>query len=73
MGDWSAAKDIFAQRPEVLRYAITASYDTVLHVAARAVETKLTVKFVENLENLMRREDLELQNHDKDTAFLLAS
>ncbi|KAJ9553637.1 hypothetical protein OSB04_017682 [Centaurea solstitialis] len=60
-GNWDAARPILDKRRELVRSAITENFDTTLHVAASAKETKLTENFVDNLVNMMDKEDLQLQ------------
>ncbi|KAJ9553642.1 hypothetical protein OSB04_017687 [Centaurea solstitialis] len=72
-GNWQAAKLILDKRPELVRFAITENFDTTLHVATSAQETKITENFVENLVNLMDIQDLQLQNKNFNTAFCLAA
>ncbi|KAM0010900.1 putative ankyrin repeat-containing domain, PGG domain, leucine-rich repeat domain superfamily [Helianthus debilis subsp. tardiflorus] len=72
-GDWRAAKPILDKRPDVIRFAITENYETLLHVAASAESTKAVEEFVTNLVNLMDKKDLELQNTNCSTALSLAA
>ncbi|XP_076928823.1 uncharacterized protein LOC143592930 [Bidens hawaiensis] len=72
-GDWKAAKPILENWQELVRYAITENKETLLHIAASAESTKAVENFVENLVNLMERNDLELQNRSYDTALSLAA
>ncbi|KAJ9553634.1 hypothetical protein OSB04_017679, partial [Centaurea solstitialis] len=72
-GNWEAARLILEKRPELVRFAITENFDTTLHVAASAKETKPTERFVDNLVNMMDKEDLQLQNNNFNTAFCLAA
>lgn len=74
-GDWAAAKLILDRHPKLnlVRYAITEGFETALHVAASAEETKQTVYFVENLVKRMTMEELELQNMSSNTAFCIAA
>ncbi|KAJ9553644.1 hypothetical protein OSB04_017689 [Centaurea solstitialis] len=72
-GNWEAAKLILDKRPELVRFAITENFDTLLHVASSAEETKLTERFVDNLVNRMDKEGLQLQNKNLNTAFCLAA
>ncbi|KAJ9553635.1 hypothetical protein OSB04_017680 [Centaurea solstitialis] len=72
-GNWEAAKRILDKRRELVRFAITVNFDTILHVATSADETKLTERFVDNLVNMMDKEDLQLQNKNFNTAFCLAA
>ncbi|CAH1432912.1 unnamed protein product [Lactuca virosa] len=57
-GNWKAAKIILDKRRELVRFSITESYDTVLHIAVMGK----SYWFVEYLVSLMEKEDLELQN-----------
>ncbi|CAI9298784.1 unnamed protein product [Lactuca saligna] len=68
-GDWKAAKLILDKRPELVRFSITESYDTVLHIAVMGK----SYWFVEYLVSLMEKEDLELQNKNGETALCLAA
>ncbi|KAI3514880.1 hypothetical protein L1887_13627 [Cichorium endivia] len=68
-GDWKAAKIILDNRPELVRFSITESYDTVLHIAVMGK----SYWFVEYLVSLMDKEDLELQNKKGQTALCLAA
>ncbi|CAI9272251.1 unnamed protein product [Lactuca saligna] len=72
-GDWKAAKKILDERPELVRYSITANNETALHVAASAISTKKVEEFVENLITKMKKEDLELKNSSSNTALCLAA
>ena len=72
-GHWEAAKLILDKRLELVRFAITENFDTTLHVATSAQETKSTENFVDNLVNMMDTEDLQLQNKNFNTAFCLAA
>ncbi|XP_035846290.1 uncharacterized protein LOC110942046 isoform X14 [Helianthus annuus] len=72
-GDWKAAKPILDKRPDVIRFAITENYETLLHVAASAESTKAVEEFVINLVTLMDKKDLELQNKNYNTALSLAA
>ncbi|GKB13764.1 ankyrin repeat-containing protein [Tanacetum coccineum] len=67
-GDWETAKLILDKRPELVRFGICRQLGTALHVAATAEETKLTLQFVQNLVNMMTREELELRNQFSNTA-----
>ncbi|KAI3781505.1 hypothetical protein L2E82_11522 [Cichorium intybus] len=68
-GDWKAAKIILDNQPELVRFSITESYDTVLHIAVMGK----SYWFVEYLVSLMDKEDLELQNNKGQTALCLAA
>ncbi|XP_023745493.1 uncharacterized protein LOC111893656 isoform X5 [Lactuca sativa] len=68
-GNWKAAKIILDKRPELVRFSITESYDTVLHIAVMGK----SYWFVEYLVSLMEKEDLELQNQIGQTALCLAA
>ncbi|KAI3687155.1 hypothetical protein L1987_80846 [Smallanthus sonchifolius] len=67
-GDWKAAKHILHKNPHLIRFAITESYETMLHVAAAAENTKAVQELVKNLVQLMKKEDLELQDDNYNTA-----
>ncbi|KAL4572467.1 hypothetical protein LXL04_019244 [Taraxacum kok-saghyz] len=68
-GDWKAAKNILDKRPELVRFSITESGETVLHIAVMGK----SYWFVEYLVSLMNKEDLELQNQKGQTALCLAA
>ncbi|KAI3821762.1 hypothetical protein L1987_09334 [Smallanthus sonchifolius] len=72
-GDWKAAKPILDMQPDLMRFAITENYETLLHIAAAAQSTNAVEEFVTNLVQLMEKEDLELQNKNFDTALGLAA
>ncbi|XP_076902913.1 uncharacterized protein LOC143557815 [Bidens hawaiensis] len=73
--DWPAAKAILDKNPniELVRYSITENGETALHVAASAKGPKHAEEFVKNLVGLMRKEDLELENENFNTALYLAA
>ncbi|KAI3506059.1 hypothetical protein L1887_28414 [Cichorium endivia] len=73
IGNWKAAKAILDKQPNLIRFAITENYETPLHIAASAESTKSVEEFVENLVNLMEKNDLELQNKSYNTALSLAA
>ncbi|KAI3781500.1 hypothetical protein L2E82_11516 [Cichorium intybus] len=68
-GNWKAAKIILDKRPELVRFSITESYDTVLHIAVLGK----SYWFVKYLVSLMEKEDLELQNQNGQTPLCLAA
>ncbi|XP_071710995.1 uncharacterized protein [Rutidosis leptorrhynchoides] len=68
-GDWKAAKVILDKRPELVRFSITETCETVLHIAVLGK----SYWFVEYLVSLMEKEDLELQNVNGQTALCLAA
>lgn len=68
-GDWKAAQRIIVKYPQVINASITKNYETALHIAS---STKHAY-FVENLVNLMKPEDLELENKNYNTALCLAA
>ncbi|KAI3687157.1 hypothetical protein L1987_80848 [Smallanthus sonchifolius] len=72
-GDWKAAKPILDKQPDLIRFAITENYETLLHIAASAECTRSVEEFVMNLVELMDKEDLELQNKNSNTALSLAA
>ncbi|KAJ0750394.1 putative ankyrin repeat-containing domain-containing protein [Helianthus annuus] len=72
-GDWKAAKPILDRERYLIRFAITENYDTLLHIAASAESTNAVVEFVTKLVQLMKSEDLELQNKNYKTALSLAA
>lgn len=67
-GDWHAAEEIIQDCPDLIRTSITKRQDTVLHI----ISTTKHTHFAEKLVNLMRVEDLELQNGLGETALCLA-
>ncbi|KAK9062038.1 hypothetical protein SSX86_019222 [Deinandra increscens subsp. villosa] len=73
--DWKAAKAIIDEYPkmELVRCSITENGETALHVAASAKGHKHVDEFVKNLVGEMRNDDLELQNHNHNTALYLAA
>ncbi|KAJ9553645.1 hypothetical protein OSB04_017690 [Centaurea solstitialis] len=73
IGNWEAAKVILDQHPMFVRFAITVNYETALHVACLAKETKRTKRFVEHLVKSMTAEDLELRDSSYNTAFCVAA
>ncbi|KAJ0442610.1 putative ankyrin repeat-containing domain, PGG domain, ankyrin repeat-containing domain superfamily [Helianthus annuus] len=72
-GDWNAAKLILDKNLDLVRCAITENHETLLHVAASAERTKAVKEFVINLVTMMKKEDLELQNKNLNTALTLAA
>ncbi|KAI3821771.1 hypothetical protein L1987_09343 [Smallanthus sonchifolius] len=72
-GDWKAARPILKEHPDLIRFAITENYETLLHIAASAESNKDVEEFVINLVQLMEKEDLELQNKNYNTALSLAA
>ncbi|KAI7738373.1 hypothetical protein M8C21_008436 [Ambrosia artemisiifolia] len=71
--DWKAAKAILDKDPGLVRYSITENGDTTLHVAASVKTSKQVEKFVKNLVDMMKEEDLELVNEKSNTALYLAA
>ncbi|KAJ0468599.1 putative ankyrin repeat-containing domain, PGG domain, ankyrin repeat-containing domain superfamily [Helianthus annuus] len=71
--DWKAAKAILDKDPELVRYSITENGETALHVAASVKTNKHVEKFVKNLVDMMKEEDLELVNENSNTALYLAA
>ncbi|XP_071710694.1 uncharacterized protein [Rutidosis leptorrhynchoides] len=69
VGDWKAAKIILDKRPELVRFSITETCETVLHIAVLGK----SYWFVEYLVSLMEKEDMELQNVNGQTALCLAA
>ncbi|KAI8000786.1 Ankyrin repeat-containing protein ITN1 [Camellia lanceoleosa] len=63
------AKDFLESNPLALRARITRNSETALHIVARARHTR----FVEKLVNLMKPEDLALQNKVGNTALCFAA
>ncbi|KAI3821758.1 hypothetical protein L1987_09330 [Smallanthus sonchifolius] len=72
-GDWKATKLILDKQPDLIRFAITENYETLLHIAASTESTKSVEEFVMNLVQLMDKKDLELQNKNSNTALSLAA
>lgn len=72
-GDWETAKFILSKRRELVTFELCLSLGTALHVAAIAKETKLTLRFVKNLVNMMTREELELKNGRSNTVLSSAA
>ncbi|KAM0007196.1 putative ankyrin repeat-containing domain, PGG domain, ankyrin repeat-containing domain superfamily [Helianthus debilis subsp. tardiflorus] len=72
-GDWNAAKLILDKNQDLVRCAITENHETLLHVAASAERTKAVKEFVINLVTMMKKEDLELQSKNFNTALSLAA
>ncbi|KAJ0747871.1 putative ankyrin repeat-containing domain-containing protein [Helianthus annuus] len=72
-GDWKTAKRILDEKPDLIHFAITGNYETLLHVVASAESTKAVEEFVLNLVNMMDKNDLKLQNKNYDTALSLAA
>ncbi|KAK9080186.1 hypothetical protein SSX86_001861 [Deinandra increscens subsp. villosa] len=72
-GDWKAAKVILDNQPDLIHFAITQTYDTLLHIAAAEEMTDSLKEFVINIVELMDEKDLELQNKSDNTALSLAA
>lgn len=72
-GDWKAANEILQNRRHLVRYSITENCETALHVAASAHSNTESINFVQNLVDMMRMEDLQLQNKSGNTALSLAA
>nr|XP_043633289.1 uncharacterized protein LOC122604461 [Erigeron canadensis] len=72
-GDWKSARAIFDNNRELVKYSLTENGETALHIAVSTRRTKQVELFVENLVDLMNREELELQNRNYNTALYLAS
>ncbi|KAM0061587.1 putative ankyrin repeat-containing domain-containing protein [Helianthus debilis subsp. tardiflorus] len=72
-GDWNAAKLILDKNQDLVRCAITENHETLLHVAASAERTKAVKEFVIHLVTMMKKEDLELQSKNFNTALSLAA
>ncbi|KAA8537203.1 hypothetical protein F0562_029665 [Nyssa sinensis] len=68
-GDWEKAKEFLDSHPESLCARITRGSETALHIAAGARHTR----FVEELVNLMKPDDLALQNKVGNTALCFAA
>ncbi|CAH1426843.1 unnamed protein product [Lactuca virosa] len=75
IGDWEAAQVIFGKHKDLIlvEYAITENYDTALHIAASAKNSKSVDKFVQNLVTMMTEKQLELTNKNDNTALCLAA
>nr|XP_043622722.1 uncharacterized protein LOC122594311 [Erigeron canadensis]XP_043622723.1 uncharacterized protein LOC122594311 [Erigeron canadensis] len=71
--DWDAAEPILKAKQDLVRYSITENGETALHVAASAKVPKLGVVFVKKLVDMMKEEDLELENENFNTALYLAA
>ncbi|PWA63697.1 ankyrin repeat-containing domain, PGG domain protein [Artemisia annua] len=71
--DWKVAKDIFDNNPELVRYSITENGETALHIAASAKVPGKVKDFVKNLVNLMKEDDLALENANYNTALYSAA
>lgn len=57
----------------MVRCSITENGETALHVAASAKVPRKVEEFVKNLVKLMKKEDLELENENYNTALYLAA
>ncbi|XP_017243138.1 ankyrin repeat-containing protein ITN1-like isoform X2 [Daucus carota subsp. sativus] len=68
-GDWQTAQKIISKCPKVINVSITKNYETVLHI----VSSTKHAHFVEELLKLMKPEDLDLQNKNRNTALCLAA
>ncbi|KAL5577501.1 hypothetical protein UlMin_019200 [Ulmus minor] len=68
-GDWEASKEIIDKDPTILTASITKGLQNVLHLAAGTDH----VHFVAEVVEMMREEDLELQNDKGNTALCLAA
>ncbi|KAK1410497.1 hypothetical protein QVD17_37034 [Tagetes erecta] len=71
--DWNAAKAILDANPDLVRYCIARSGETPLHIAVTVKRSKLAEKFIENLVEMMEKEDFELQNRTFKTALNVAA
>nr|XP_043633442.1 uncharacterized protein LOC122604632 [Erigeron canadensis] len=71
--DWDAAEKILKAKPDLVRFSITGMGETALHVASSAKASKLAVVFVKNLVDMMKEEDLVLENENFSTALYLAA
>lgn len=67
-GDWHAAEGILKKNRKVLNASITHKEDTILHI----VSATKHVHFAKKLVNMMKVEDLKLQNSEGETALWLA-
>ncbi|KAF5790994.1 putative ankyrin repeat-containing domain, PGG domain, ankyrin repeat-containing domain superfamily [Helianthus annuus] len=72
-GDWKTAKVILDNNPDLIRCSITENCETALHIAASADKSKRMQDFVNNLVQIMTKQDLELQNSTSNTALCLAA
>ncbi|KAJ0016963.1 hypothetical protein Pint_12267 [Pistacia integerrima] len=68
-GDWDAAEGIYQEYPDEISARITKGGHTALHVAASANHTDFVIQLV----NRMTVKDLAIENHDGNTALLLAA
>ncbi|KAD3068355.1 hypothetical protein E3N88_36235 [Mikania micrantha] len=72
--NWNDAQVILDNKPELVRFSITENGETALHVAASAKgDPKDVEQFVRKLVDLMKKEDLELENENFNTALYLAA
>ncbi|PWA42260.1 ankyrin repeat-containing domain, PGG domain protein [Artemisia annua] len=75
--NWKEAEKILTNKVNIelglVRCSITENGETALHVAASAKVPRKMEKFVANLMELMRPEDLELENANYNTALYLAA
>ncbi|XP_076931865.1 uncharacterized protein LOC143597165 [Bidens hawaiensis] len=72
--NWKAAEAILKENRDWVRYSITDHGETALHVAASSKgDPKDVVEFVRKLVDMMRPEDLELENENFNTAMYLAA
>ncbi|PWA35929.1 Ankyrin repeat-containing protein [Artemisia annua] len=65
----TAAKVILGKRPELIRFSITESYETVLHIAVLGESPEL----VDYLVSIMSKDDLEIPNINGATALHIAA
>ncbi|KAJ9559273.1 hypothetical protein OSB04_013887 [Centaurea solstitialis] len=72
-GDWKAAEGILQNNRHLIRYSITEHCETALHIAASAQSNAQTTEFVQNIVQMMEKEDLLLQNSTGNTALCLAA
>ncbi|MFS7995442.1 putative ankyrin repeat-containing domain-containing protein [Helianthus anomalus] len=71
--DWNAAKAIFYQNRDWVRYSIHENGETALHFASSKKRSKHVENFVKNLVDMMEPEDLELENLNFSTALHMAA
>ncbi|KAI4331806.1 hypothetical protein L6164_016761 [Bauhinia variegata] len=68
-GNWKEASRVLQEYPKLLMAAITNGWKTILHVAAGTDH----VPFIEELVKLMRKDELELQDYNRNTALFSAA
>ncbi|KAI4332206.1 hypothetical protein L6164_017135 [Bauhinia variegata] len=68
-GNWKEASHVLKDYPELLTAAITKGWKTILHVAAGTHH----VHFVQELVRLMDKDELALQDYNRNTALFSAA